>query len=266
MKENKLNIFLPIDAELTEKSNNNRNSDKDDNSVIVAGWASTPKFDFQGETVDPLGIDDSYFKDQGWIDYEHDKDNIIGYPTENTFTDSKRGLFVEAKLFKNNKYVKSLMDLINNLKETGSSRKLGFSIEGFINKRDENKPSIIRNIQITGIAVTKNPANPEATWETVQKSYYSGLTAGYGVTPDTQVDGGALKVESMLGSMNNISTMLSSADANPELFKQLGDQLANIIDDNQNSSPMLSQLYLQIFEGLSRDEAHDLLFKNESEE
>ncbi len=126
----------------------------------------------QGEEIDPKGIDASYLISDGWIDYEHDTDKVIGVPTKKTHVDRK-GLFLQAKLFKDMPEVQSVMKLYHDIKDNHVDRKLGFSIEGNVIERDADDDSIIRQVQITGCAITHNPANKQATWELLTKSLLS---------------------------------------------------------------------------------------------
>lgn len=158
------NVFLPFDKV--------SKSEDDNNTYTVEGYASTSDRDLQSETILPSGIDDSYLIENGWIDFEHDTDQVIGVPTKNTHVD-QHGLYLQAKLFKNMPQVQDIMKLYHNIKDNGIDRNLGFSIEGNVLERDEDDESIIRQVQITGVAVTKNPANTHATWELVSKSLFS---------------------------------------------------------------------------------------------
>lgn len=164
IRKHSFDVFLPFDK--VEKSGD------DDNTYTIAGMASTGRVDLQGEQIDPAGIDASYFISDGFIDYEHDTDQVIGVPTKNTHVDNK-GLFLEAKLFKNMPQVQSIIKLYHNIKDNNIDRHLGFSVEGNVIERDEEDESIIRQVQITGVAVTKNPANTDATWELLSKSLFS---------------------------------------------------------------------------------------------
>ena len=154
---------MPIDT--VEKSSD------DDSTYTIAGIASDAHRDLQGEIIDPAGIDASYLINSGFIDYEHDTDQVIGVPTKNTHVDNS-GLFLEAKLFKNMPQVQDIIKLYHNIKDNNIDRNLGFSIEGNVIERDEDDESIIRQVQITGVAVTKNPANTGATWELLTKSLF----------------------------------------------------------------------------------------------
>ena len=268
-----VNVFLPF----TDKSIENiKKSQEDPNApIIVAGWGSTSHYDFQGESIDPAGIDDSYFRENGWIDYEHDRDRVIGIPTERTFTDPNKGLFVEAELFRDSKEVHELLKLNDNLASIGSGRKLGFSIEGQISARDEDSPNVIRSVLITGVAITKNPANSEATWDLVQKSFLpegatkveksdEPMTAGTGTSPETQVNGGALRPESIAGHITNVAYAM--AHCNPDELQTLGKSVATILDKKNSSNDLTKTIFLQVFKGMSRDSANELLKSVEESE
>lgn len=255
---------MPIDK--VEKS------DQDDDTYLVAGLASTPDRDLQGEQIDPSGLDIGYLLNSGWIDFEHDQDQVIGVPTSNTHVDAK-GLFLEAKLFKNMPQVQDIIKLYHNIKDNGINRSLGFSIEGNVIERDSDDDSIIRQVQITGVAVTKNPANTHATWELLTKSLFNNetpeasedkkpmmaitykvkdqankaLTAGHGITPATQTDGAAFRTE-------NLSNQLVSLAENIKQAKDIGlsavKSVADLLTEQQADDDVMV-LFLQLFEGLS---------------
>lgn len=240
-------------------------------AIIIGGWASTATRDFQGESIDPIGIDSSYFVEHGWVDWEHDTDDKIGVPTKNTFTDGDKGLYVEAELFPDNPHVKDLMQLTKDLESIGSDRKIGFSIEGEIGERDSYDDTIIRSVWITGVAVTGNPANPDATWDYIQKSiteanhnkahtHKGALEAGTGVSPETQIDGGALRPESIASTIINLSWSIGKMS--PQELDTIGKAVAHSLD-RRPDNPVANRIFLQIFKGLSQAEAQNLLSKQE---
>lgn len=263
------NAFVPVDT--VEKSGD------DDNTYLVKGYASTGKVDLQQEQIDPRGIDASYLVSDGWIDYEHDTDQVIGVPTTNTHVDSK-GLFLEAKLFKNMPQVQDIIKLYHNIKDNHLSRNLGFSIEGNVIERDEDDDSIIRQVQITGVAVTKNPANTDATWELVTKSLTSpvsikgsaktdstkkplmsmsvkvnkALEAGHGITPSTQTNGAAFRTEQFSSQL--VSMAQNMRQAREIGLSSIGQSVAQILD-NKSADDETMIAFLQLFEGLSRTDA-----------
>lgn len=261
MVKNKFKFEVPI-SEVHKSAEANDDGSHD---IIIAGWASTATRDFQGESIDPVGIDCSYFIEHGWIDWEHDTDEKIGEPTGNTFTDSSKGLYVEAKLFPNNPHVQKLLRLTDDLESINSDRKIGFSIEGEIGERDSYDDTIIRSVLITGVAVTGNPANPDATWDYIQKSINkankAALEAGYGTSPDTQVDGAALRPESIAATITNLSWSIGNLKGTD--LTRVGRKVADILDGRPKEDSLANEIYLQIFNGLSREEAHNLLKNQE---
>lgn len=208
--------------------------------------------DLQDDIIDPSGLDISHFLEHGYINYEHHQGNeyIIGAPTKESYIDPNVGLYVEAKLYKNNPYAKTMWDLANNIAKSGIGRKLGFSIEGFAKERDKNDPRIIKSTYITNVAVTTNPANPEATWDAFMKSYI----AGYGISPDTQIDAGALRAESFARSLHNLSYAYK-AIKDPKEFGRVWKEVGSYLDSMERSNPESMVMFLQLSKGYSRAEA-----------
>lgn len=255
MLKDDFDIFLPFDR--VEKSD----SGKKGKNVFVAGWASTPALDFQGERLDSFGLDPSYLFNNGFVDYEHDQDKVIGYPTDKSFVDPERGLYVEAELFGDMPEVQNIVKLNNNLKKAQAKRKLGFSIEGKVLKRDPADKNVVREVMVTGVAVTKNPANPEATWEQVQKSN-SALMAGTGYSPSTQHGGGALRPESMAAELVNLAARIREMETSVPDLDVFAKDTANAIEDRGVDDVLVYQLFLQLFSGKSADDVIHALPKN----
>lgn len=244
MEEIKFNAFVPMDL----KKSVSTASDTNEYS-IVSGWASTPSMDLQNDIVNPKGIDIEYFKSQGYINYEHQSDKVVGIPTENCYVDIEKGLFIEAKLWKNDENVIKMLDLAEKLEKSGSGRRLGFSIEGAVKKRNINDNRVIDEVMITGVALVKNPANPEATWESFMKSFLT----GHGTSPDTQVDAGALRKEEIASSITNLAYVTKIKD-----LKEFNDVWNGVVEDLSKSNSMgyeESVLTLQLAKGLSRKDA-----------
>lgn len=244
----KFDVFLPLES--VKKSNS-----EDSDSYIISGYASTMDKDLQGETIIPEGIDCNYLVENGWIDYEHNKDITIGIPTENTHVD-ENGLFLEAKLFKNNPYVKNIIDLYNNIKKSKLNRNLGFSVEGHVEERDLADKSIIRQVSITGVAVTKNPANVNATWELLSKSLKTSdvnktFTAGYGITPETQTDAAAYRTESLASHIVAVGSLLASEIADRGETDTLMHEVAKSLEEKGISDAKTLSVFLQLATGAS---------------
>jgi len=246
--EKKFDVYLPFDKV-------SKSEDSETSNIIVSGWASTSKRDLQGEIIDSHGINASYLISDGFVDYEHDRDKVIGYPTDNSYVDQEKGLFVEAELFGNDDNVKNIMKLYSNLKEAKAPRHLGFSIEGIVKDRDDTDENIVRDVNITGVAVTKNPANTDATWEILQKSILTdkALETGHGITPGAQQDGAAFRTESLEGSLINIASALNGLD--DVHLKILGNDVATALDGLNVHDDETVATFIQLFSGVSRQDA-----------
>ncbi|WCS69696.1 hypothetical protein Goe25_00680 [Bacillus phage vB_BsuM-Goe25] len=245
----KVDLFVPIDLGESIKKSNENSTEK---SWYLRGYATTPDLDLQDDIIDPAGIDISHLVKHGYINYEHQQgeDFIIGVPTDGTYVDPDVGLYVEAKLYKGNPYAQRIWNLASNIAKSGVDRKLGFSIEGYCQQRDENDPRIMKSVQITNVAVTTTPANPNATWESFMKSFLT----GYGITPDTQTDGAALRAESFARSLYSLSWVYKEL-SNKENFDSIWKEVGSYLDSMDRYTPESAVMFLQLFKGLSRHEA-----------
>lgn len=178
--------------------------------------------------------------------------------------------------------VQDIIKLYHNIKDNNIDRNLGFSIEGNVIERDEDDESIIRQVQITGVAVTKNPANTDATWELVTKSLYStkslatdnnkvskkkpmlsmsvkvnkALEAGHGITPSTQTNGAAFRMEQFSDQIVSLAENLKQAR---EIgLSSIGQSVAQILDQ-KNAGDDVMIAFLQLFEGVSRTDAQAIV-------
>lgn len=267
-----LNFYVPIDTVKTVDSDVEKSKSKE---ILVSGWASTGDRDFQGETVEPIGIDATYLFNNGWIDYEHDTEKVIGAPTENSYVDTNKGLYIEARLFKRCPEVKELMNLYDDIQDSGVNRSLGFSIEGNVRERDEDDPSIIKNVMVTGVALTRNPANGSALLDSVIKSNNAkqvqknkwrraykktvsnnqkSFEAGYGISPETQHDGGALRPESLLAHITYLTHSMEQLNENGGL-EEFTRSMAKTIDERNPEDQSIKTMFLQIMTGVSKSEA-----------
>lgn len=254
----KYSIFVPLDIENSIQKSESVN----DGEWYVQGYATTPDLDLQGDIILPQGIDISYFIENGWINYEHknDAEFIIGAPTSNCYVDVDKGLFVEAKLLKDNKYAQSMWKLANTIQKSGISRQLGFSIEGAVVSRNAQDNRIIEGVKIHNVALTTHPANPRATWETLVKSW----TTGYGTAPDAQVDAGALRREMFKEDISNltyavrtIAGLHSKKPAEKEfILREVAKDIE--VDTSENE---LSKFMLQLSRGISLKEATNFIEK-----
>lgn len=251
----KIGVFVPIDI---NQSINKSNENSTEKSWYLNGYATTPDLDLQDDIVDPAGIDISHFIQHGYINYEHQQGDEykIGAPTDGTYIDPGVGLYVEAKLYKGNPHAQSIWNLANNIAKSGIERKLGFSIEGYAKQRDKDDPRIIKSTYITNVAVTTNPANPNATWDAFMKSFL----AGYGTTPDTQTDGGAIRAESFARSLYNLSWAYKKL-SDPKEFEKVWKEVGSYLDSIDRYTPESAVIFLQLSKGYSRNEAVAMIDK-----
>lgn len=252
LSETKYSIFVPVDIH-----NSIRKSEESENhDWYVQGYATTPDLDLQGDIVLPEGIDYSYFTTKGWINYEHkqDAEYVIGVPTENCYVDMKKGLFVEAKLMQDNPHAQAMWNLANSIEKSGIHRQLGFSIEGFVTRRSSQDNRVIEGVKITNVALTKSPANPNATWDKLVKSW----TTGYDTNPETQADAGALRrkqfdedITNLTGAIKTVAKWCDMPSKEKEFVVQ---EVAKSLEE-ESTSQNIGAIVLQLSRGVSLTEA-----------
>lgn len=125
--------------------------------------------DIQGETVFVDGLDVSYLTQRGAFNWDHGKGpgDILG-EIQNSEKQGKK-LYVEGILYPHNKQAQDVFSLMRSLKETGSKRKLGLSLEGKVKERDLETGKSIKKAWIKNVAITYNPIN-QGTWLDMIKS------------------------------------------------------------------------------------------------
>lgn len=160
------------EGELSKAEFVNQNFDPSKSSGrFVQGYASTPAWDSDGESIVKSGLDIDYYNKQGWLNFMHQNkpESIIGIPVYSKI--DHVGFFTKGMLFKNNKMAEDLWNLALELKSMGNPRRLGFSIEGKVIARSAINKSKIVKAKVTNVAVTHIPVNTEATFEVVSKSF-----------------------------------------------------------------------------------------------
>lgn len=162
VKEDVFSFWVPMHiskaATKTEKNGKKRR--------WIQGIASTKDVDLQLETVEQYGIDFSYFLKYGYFNNDHKPgfENKVGQPTECRAT--KEGLWTKGYLFENHKIADDIWELAISLEASQSDRKLGFSIQGKVQRRAGRK---IIKCWIQDVAITAAPINTN-TWLDVIKS------------------------------------------------------------------------------------------------
>lgn len=161
--EDTFSCFIP--AQMVLVKGGDKGADKT-GKLWIQGIASTDAKDLQGESINQAGIDLSYFLKHGYFNDDHKAgpDHKIGEPTEAKVT--KNGLWVKGYLYPHHEAARGYWNLMQNQAASGSSRKVGFSIQGKVIRRNG---TTIERCWIQDIAVTTQPVNT-ATWAEIAKS------------------------------------------------------------------------------------------------
>jgi hypothetical protein len=127
--------------------------------------------DLQGEKVFISGLDTSYLTQRGAFNWDHQKDPgaILGEVDTVQKNVDKGTMYVEGFLYPKVPKAVEVYNLMQSMKETGSNRKLGLSLEGKVKERDTTGGKQIRKAWIKNVAVTYNPIN-QGTWVDMIKS------------------------------------------------------------------------------------------------
>jgi hypothetical protein len=159
--EESFSFFVPVTALEVKKSGEGKESKR-----WIQGIASTNSRDLQGEIIEQNGIDFSYFLKHGYLNDDHKPgpEHKIGQPTECKVT--KNGLWIKGFLFSNHKRADYYWELMNALSASGADRKVGFSIQGKVKRRNGKQ---ITECWIQDIALTPSPVNT-TTWADMAKS------------------------------------------------------------------------------------------------
>jgi len=181
------------------------------NSRQIRGIMSTPTMDRQGESVIAKGLDFQPFLQHGHFNDNHDQatGSIVGYPEDVAYSEditmkggrTTHGWVARGYVLKGTQKADAIWELAKALAMT-PDRRLGFSIEGRVVKRNHNK---IEKAVIRNVAITNCPVNTEATWDVLTKSFIDediaikSMAAGYGAAggPTAQSGGSALGGESL---------------------------------------------------------------------
>ena len=229
---NTFEFYMPITVDKSiESGEDTKNEER-----ILKGIASTEDIDADGEIVVQKGLDLSYFKKQGFINYHHriEPEYIIGYPIKAEIVN--KSFYLESKLIKGHKLADEVWNLAVTLEKENAPRKLGYSIQARVKERDGN---IIKKALVYMVSVTPIPDNPNAlTWTEVAKA----LTVGYEVEPALQVGGSALRVESLESDLKTLT--LEDFNNFNKTIRELHDKLDSAIwekyKDDWDSASMVS--------------------------
>jgi hypothetical protein len=134
----------------------------------LGGIASTSDEDSDGEFLDPKGFDIKPLLKNGVVNWHHRAKDmpaaIIGEPTKAEIR--PEGLYIETDLYPSSTVAHDVWELAKTLEHDSKNRRLGYSIEGKVVKRESNDPAdpgykhIVKAV-ITGVAITHMPKNPK---------------------------------------------------------------------------------------------------------
>lgn len=146
----------------------------------IGGIVTTESKDRQGEIILQRGLDFSDFLTYGWYNDNHSKatTDILGYPEKVAFFQKGQklpdgqvakadGHWAEGYLLDTDKANK-VWELGNALQKSG--RRLGYSVEGAIDKRTGKDRKIIAKARVKNVAITNCPVNGDSRLEVLAKS------------------------------------------------------------------------------------------------
>ena len=170
---------LDLDIDF-EKSSKQKDFSKEERykNMTFSGLASDKTEDAEDEVLDPNGFIYDRFLKSGLFNLDHlptrspiNKSRFwIGEPLEAKVRDGK--FFVKGKLWENSPEARAFWDKAIEMKESGSTRKPGMSVEGKALARDPKNPKRVTKALITNIALTFTPVNP-STYVDITKSMKS---------------------------------------------------------------------------------------------
>ena len=153
-------MFVPIEfmkgKEVPDKKGKKR-------KMVFKGIASTPKTgaDLDGEILEPTGFDYSPLLKSGHINWNHmaakDPMAIVGEPTGASV--SNGDFHIEGFLYDDSELAQKIYKAAEMLDKSGSTRKLGFSIEGMATERDPSNKKRITKAKIMNVAICPTPKN-----------------------------------------------------------------------------------------------------------
>ena len=253
METDNFNFFLPLDIVKSTTSPTEE--------WRIGGYASTSSEDRQGDEIVQKGLDISNFVNHGWFNFDHQSDIILGYPDKTKCHLDKKGFYVEGTLLKGISQAKNIWETAIALQKSGSERRLGFSVEGKILKR--NELGKIVKAAVYNVAITPNPVNTDCTWDALVKSFANdselekALEAGHGDS-----NGSPVIPESLESAFKTLSYAIGDDEESKLHMNTLKARLIH----KQNVTKSEAILYLQIVKGLSFKDASQIVFENQTKE
>lgn len=224
-----MKFTIPIDIKKSQTS---------PKEMRICGLASTPDLDRENQSILQKGLDISEFVNHGFFNLDHDNSVILGYPDKAKTKITDKGLYVEGTLLDTPKG-KDIWDSAVALEKSGANRKLGFSVEGKILKKD-NRGNILK-AKIYNVAITPNPVNPKATWTALYKSMSKALN----------IDSGAPLLRE---SLENASKCIAKAIEGDTELESILEKFINKLKHSQDKDDI--ELYLALTKGISGKSAN----------
>lgn len=168
--------------------------------MIFEGLASDASEDSEEEILDPNGFIIDRFLKHGLINLDHlptrspiNKSRFwIGNPLDAKVENNK--FYVKCQLWKKSPEARAFYDKALEMRESGSDRKPGFSIEGKTLERDPKNPKRITKALISNVAMTMTPVNANS-YADIVKGRQSQDFIDYNKPNENTVEGFLLEVE-----------------------------------------------------------------------
>ncbi len=177
-------VWTPFDLVKSEAN------DSEPMTARIGGIVSTEGIDQQGDKVVQGGIDWTYALSKGWFNYEHKQgpDNVLGHPDkiEPTMYKGSPATRIEGVLYLHKPLAREIYQTAMALEKAQSTRRLGFSVEGQVTMRDQER--IVKS-KVLNIAITAHPVNAEARFDVLKSlaaaavGYQSAIGMGGSLSP-----------------------------------------------------------------------------------
>jgi hypothetical protein len=150
----------------------------------IAGVISTETLDKQGEVIIQKGLDFAPFEAEGWFNDNHSKktSDILGYPDKNGVrqfakgdrlpdgTDATANLTWAEGYLLDTPDADRIWNLGQALQKAGGARRLGYSIEGHVQKRTGPANKVVAKAVVRNVAITNCPVGDGTRLEVLAKS------------------------------------------------------------------------------------------------
>ena len=162
----RFSAFLPFSVELLSAADSLDKSKESPKVAKIRGIISSENVDQQGDILLQDGLDFSYFLSRGFLNDDHKPGagNILGEPVSitRTLVNGKPATMMEGNLYLNKPQARAVYESACAMKAAGSTRSLGFSVEGQVLERDPSDKHIVKKARILHVAITNAPVNLDA--------------------------------------------------------------------------------------------------------